>query len=182
MSGLCPLPICIEWLTCTHTYARYGHNEPSKRLNDSLANKYVCQAGHKKERMKRNLPKNVSKRIWSPSFPSLPIPSPPHLCWLIHSPVTNSTPTRSQLLVLCQFGALQIWPFFCLMTHHAAPLGFGLRLTMHANDGICCQGGERAGGALGRQRRRFFYFGGKNSDTFFSSSPSYFFWVTLAAH
>lgn len=58
------------------------------------------------------------------------------------------------------------------MTHHAAPLGFGLRLTMHANDGICCQGGERAGGALGRQRRRFFISG----RTHFCFSLVFFCW------
>lgn len=63
--------------------------------------------------------------------------------------------------------------FFCLMTHHAAPLGFGLRLTMHANDGICCQGRERAGGALGRQRRRFFISGAKQRHIF--AFPRFFF-------
>lgn len=166
-SGVRPAAICIEWLTHTytqaHAYARHTqHNEPDKQLNDSLANKYVCHWGQGIKSVEKPAQKCVRAEMAKCRFP-LPLlrlcPAGLFIVWsqiqhlrvANYSYCANLAPSR-----------------FDLFFSGSLPSGFGLRLTMHANDGICCRWAGR-----GSKRRRFFIWG--NSDTFSASIFSSFF-------
>lgn len=142
VSGLRPVAICIEWLTRIHIHTNrhtHGtHNEPSKRLNDSLANKYVCHWGQGEHKKRQEKP--AQKCVQAKCVPSCLYPLSPVLVWLIHSPVTNSTPTRTATTRIVPIWRPPDLTFF-REPPFPLPFGFGLRLTMHANDGICCPSG-----------------------------------------
>lgn len=113
VSGLRPVAICIEWLTRTHIHTHrhtHGtHNEPSKRLNDSLANKYVCHwgQGEHKKKTRETCPKMCPSEV-RPFMPVSSVSSPQSLSglFIVRSQIQHLR--VRQLLVLCQFGALQI--------------------------------------------------------------------------
>lgn len=109
VSGLRPVAICIEWLTRTHTGTGTRTAHTMNPANDSMTvwqiNMFAIGAKESIKKDKRNLPKNVSKR--SASL---------HACLLCPQSLSGLFIVRSQiqhlrvrqLLVLCQFGALQI--------------------------------------------------------------------------
>lgn len=99
MSGLRPVAICIEWLTHTHTgtctVTRTAHT--MNPANDSMTvwqiNMFAIGA---KESIKKRQEKPAQKCVQADGVPSCPLYRlSPVLVWLIHSPVTNSTPTRT---------------------------------------------------------------------------------------
>lgn len=140
VSGLRPVAICIEWLTRTHTGTRTAHT--MNPANDSMTvwqiNMFAIGAKESIKKDKRNLPKNVSKR--SASLHACIFCPHTVLVWLIHSPVTNSTPTRTATTRIVPIWRPPDLTFF-REPPFPLPFGFGLRLTMHANDGICCPSG-----------------------------------------
>lgn len=94
VSGLRPVAICIEWLTRTHTDTRTAHT--MNPANDSMTvwqiNMFAIGA---KESIKKRQEKPAQKCVQAKCVPSCLYPLSPILVWLIHSPVTNSTPTRT---------------------------------------------------------------------------------------